>query len=184
MGNKYEMRAGVLRTSFTFIVVPALLFAQLKTNDKARTGAPVSLAKAVDMGTAEYRMFEDDPLKVKFKLATSWISGEKRQGMFRYKMDAWIDQPKTDESAASEPGDSVEKSLKRVSRCKITLELHDRDDFVLRRHFVPFIRGVDAEHARLLSLYANDTFQMDAQEYRQFIDSGSWIILWDCGFAP
>jgi hypothetical protein len=158
------------------------LLAQSGTNGKASLTA--SLSKAVDMGTSDQRMFEDDPRKIKFRLMTSWIPGEKHQGMFRYKMDAWVDNPKTDESATDKPDESVEKLLKRISRCTITLELHDKDEFVLRRHAVPFIRGVDPEHARLNSLYANDIFQMDLQEYRQFLDSGSWIILWDCGFAP
>ncbi len=47
-----------------------------------------------------------------------------------------------------------------------------------------FVRGVDAEHARLKSLLANDAFQMDAQEYRQFTNAGGWSIAWDCGFTP
>jgi hypothetical protein len=120
-------------------------------------------------------MFEDDPRKIRFRLVTSWIPGEKHQGMFRYKMDAW----KADEATA----EAVEKLLQRVSRCTITLELYDKDGFVVRRHVVPFIKGVNPEQARLIGLHANDTFQMDAQEYRQFIESGSWTILWDCGFA-
>jgi hypothetical protein len=95
-----------------------------------------------------------------------------------------ITTPESNKNAADEPDESVEKLLKRISRCTITLELYDKDEFVFRRHPVPFIRGVDPEHARLHSLYANDTFQMDAQEYRQFIDSGSWTVLWDCGFTP
>ncbi len=173
-----------LRTLLPFAVAPSLLLAQSGTNEKPPKAATTSLSKAADMGTSDQRMFEDEPQRIKFRLVTSWIPGEKHQGMIRYKMFAWVDKPKVGESAATEPDESVEKLLKRVSRCAITLELYDKDEFVLRRHVVPFIRGVDPEHARLLALHANDSFQMDAQEYRQFIDSGSWTILWDCGFAP
>ena len=178
------MQSRALLATLAFAIVPTLLFAQSGTNDKAPKAAKVSLSKAVDMGISDQRMFEDDPRLVKFRLVTSWIPGEKHQGMLRYKMDGWVDKPKTDESAVDEPDESVEKLLTRISRCTITLVLYDKDNFILRRHVVPFIRGVDPEHARLHSLYANDAFQMDAQEYRQFIDSGSWSILWSCGFAP
>jgi hypothetical protein len=153
-------------------------------NDKATKIGAVSLSKAVDMGTSQYRLFEDEERKIKFKLVTSWIPGEKHQGMFRYKMDAWIGIPKVDEGAAAQADESVDKLLNRVSRCTITLDLYDKGEFVLRRHRVPFIKGVDPEHARLTSLYANDAFQMDAREYREFIGSGSWTILWDCGLTP
>jgi hypothetical protein len=168
----------------TVITVPLFVFAQSSTNPNAPNAAVAPLSKAVDMGTAEHRLFENDSRKVKFKLTTSWIPGEKHQGMFRYKLYAWVDGPKTDESAANELDESVEKLLKRVSRCTITLELYDKDEFILRRHAVPFVQGVDAEHARLKSLYANDAFQMDAQEYRQFVNSGGWSITWDCGLSP
>lgn len=172
------------RTFLVSIIIPSLLFAQSGVNDKASKTAAVSLSKAVDMGTSQYRLFADEERKIKFRLVTSWIPGEKHQGMFRYKMDAWIDIPKADEGAASQADESVEKLLNRVSHCTITLDLYDKGEFVLRRHKVPFIKGVDSEHARLNSLYANDAFQMDAQEYREFIDSGSWAILWDCGPLP
>lgn len=171
-----------LRTLLPFAIVPCLLLTQSGTNNKAAPKvARASLAKPADMGTYDVRMFEDDSRKVKFRLVTSWIPGEKHQGMFRYKMDAWMDKPKADEGAVNESDESVDKLLQRISRCTITLDLYDKDSFVLRRHLVPFIRGVD-QQARLRSLYANDTFQMGAQEYRQFIDSGSWAITWDCGF--
>jgi hypothetical protein len=149
-----------------------LLLAQSGTNEKNSSAATASLSKAVDMGTAEYRLFEDDARKVKFKLTTSWIPGEKHQGMLRYKLFAWVDVPKPDASAASEPDESAEKLLKRVSRCTITLGLYGKDEFILRRHAVPFVRGIDAEHARLKSLFANDAFQMDSREYREFTNSG------------
>jgi len=179
------MDSRVFRTFLASIIVPSLLFAQSGVNDNASKTTAVSLSKAVDMGTSEYRLFEDEGRKIKFRLVTSWIPGEKHQGMFRYKLDAWIDIPKTDTGAAAYQADqAVEKLLNRVSRCTITLDLYDKGEFVLRRHRVPFIKGVDAEHARLTSLYANDAFQMDAQEYREFIGSGSWTILWDCGLTP
>jgi len=164
-----------LQTLFAFAIAPCLLLAQSGTNDKAPKVATPSLSKPVDMGTSELRLFEDDPREIKFRLVTSWIPGEKHQGMFRYKMDAWKAYEATDEA--------VEKLLQRVSRCTITLELYDKDGFVLRRHVVPFHRGVN-EQARLHSLYANDAFQMDAQEYRQFVNSGAWAVSWDCGFMP
>jgi hypothetical protein len=133
------------------------------------------------MGTGEYRLFADDPQKIKFRLVASWIPGEKRQGMFRYKLNAWLDKPIAVDSESAKAAELAEKLLKRVHGCAITLELHDRDDFVLRRHPVPFITGVDPESGHMDSLTANDTFPMDAQEYKELVESGSWTILWNCG---
>jgi hypothetical protein len=179
------MHRRTLQTLLASVIVPSLLLAQSGMNDKAPKAAPTApLSKPMDMGTSDYRMFEDEPRKVKFRLVTSWISGEKHQGMFRYKLNAWVDKPSGDEGASNESDKSIEILLKRVSRCTITLVLYDKDEFILRKHEVPFISGVDPEHARLQTLFANDTFQMDAQEYRQFNDSGGWNIFWNCAFAP
>ena len=179
-----------LITALSLVAIPAL-FAFQSSTAKAPGTATTSLSKPADMGTTEIRLFPDTR-KIRFKLTTSWIPGEKRQGMLRYKLSAWVNKPthhfdestKGDEGT-DEPDDSepVAKLLERVSHCKILLALYDKDQFILRQHVVPFIQGIDPEHARVSSLYANDAFQMESQEYRQFIVSGTWCILWsDCAF--
>lgn len=188
--STFQVRKNIVLTirALSFIAIPSLLAFQSGTG-KAPNAATASLSKPADMGATELRLFPDTR-KIKFKLITSWIPGEKRQGMFRYKLTALVNKPthhfdestKGDEGA-DEPDDSepVAKLLERVSHCRIVLALYDKDDFILRQHVVPFIQGIDPEHARLSSLYANDAFQMESQEYRQFIASGTWSILWsDC----
>ena|ERR1700730_1505014 len=172
----------VLRASLALVIVSGWLFSQAQSNSKSSPPPAVSLAKALDMGSMDVRLFENLP-KVRFMLKTSWIPGEKRQGMFRYKLSAFLPRLVW-EHAPNEPDEVAENLLKRVSSCRITLGLYDKDTFVLRQHVVPFSKGVDEEHARLQALFANDSFQLDAQEYREFTDSGSWDISWDCGFQP
>ena len=165
-------------TLMRFALVPALFLPQSGADKSTQTVRPPSLSKPIDMGISDQTMFEDDPRKIKFRLVTSWIPGEKHQGMFRYKLDAWVEP-----SSKTEVSEQEAALLLRVSRCTITLELFDSDGFIIRRHPAPFTRGVDPEHARLHSLDANDAFQMDAQEYRDFIATGSWSVLWTC-FTP
>lgn len=178
-------------TALSLIAIPALFALQSGTG-KAPSAGTASLSKPVDMGTTEIRLFPDSR-KIRFKLTTSWIPGEKHQGMLRYKLLAWVNKPahhldgntKDEETDKFDLDDSepVAKLLERVSHCKIVLALYDKDQFILRQHVVPFIQGMDPEHARVSSLYANDAFQMESQEYRQFIASGTWSILWsDCAF--
>jgi len=178
------MRLDVVRASLALVVVPALVFAQTKTNNNPGT-AGTSLSKAADRGVTGFRLFKDDPRKVMFHLTTSWIAGESKQGMLRYKMAVFV--PKAvweDPLEASTANEADSEMLRRVLRCKISLELHDKDDFVLRAHVMPFKNVVDEENARLTSLLANDVFQMNARDYREFLNAGSWIISWSCGFIP
>ena len=164
------------------VVIPALVFAQTRT--KNPVPANDSLSKTVDCGVVDFRMFEDEPQKLSFHLMTSWIPGEKRQGMLRYKMVMSVPKPVSfDPLEASGPNKADAAILRRLARCSISLELHDKDDFVLRTHVMPFKRVVD-QGAQLDSLLANDVFQLDAREYRQFLNGGSWTISWSCGFNP
>lgn len=131
-------------------------------------------------------MFEDDTRQVSFYLATSWIPGEKHVGMLRYKMSAWVSKATPDEKGVFGIDDSeeAEKLMKRISMCKIALNLFDKDDFLIRKHDVPFEAGVTEKDARMQSLLANDSLQMDAEEYREFIDSGSYSVSWTCPRIP
>lgn len=169
------------RILLALVLAPSLLLAQSSTKDKAPKGDTASLAKPVDMGIGDYRFFEDQTRGAKVRLVTSWIPGEKHEGMFRYKMDLWV----VDSFELLLDDESAQTLLKRISACLITLNLYDKDDFILRRHVVPLMQGVDPKHVHLTALNANDAFQMDAEEYRKFTTSGSWNIGWSCGgLAP
>jgi len=113
-------------------------------------------------------MFPDSP-KMSFKLTTSWIPGENHKGMFRYRMTAIPEQTFPPDGTVNLEETAL--LLRRVQRCSILLNLFDADDFVLRKIVVPFDRGVD-EQMRLRSLTANDSGQMDANDYRSFIGGG------------
>jgi hypothetical protein len=123
-------------------------------------------------------MFKTVEKKVKFTLQTSWIPGENRKGMFRYKMTAFPEMSELDSA------EEIETFMNRVHDYQITLHLYDVDGFLLRALSVPFLFGVD-EKARVRGLLANTASQMDANEYRHFVGngnkSGSWSITWDCG---
>lgn len=104
-------------------------------------------------------------------------------------MSVWVGEIKeknknwripTEDKAANEPNPAVEKLLERVHGCVISLQLYDKDGFIVRRHVVPLSMGVDSENARLNALIANDLFQMDSQEYSNLIATGSWGIGWAC----
>jgi hypothetical protein len=177
------MPLGALRAAALAVVIPALALVQTRTNKNPGT-VNSSLSKAADCGVASFALFKDDPRKVMFHLTTSWIPGEQKQGMLRYKMVVFMPKPLLDDPLkASTTNEADAAILNRLALCSISLELHDKDDFVLRIHVMPFRRVLDAE-ARLHSLLANDIFQMNSQEYRQFLSGGSWTISWSCVYNP
>lgn len=154
-----------------------------KSNSQAKPAA--SMAKPTDWGFFTARLFADEKRMV-FHLETSWIPGEKHQGMMRYRMSAFPDRSGDAETAAATDGktdSNDEKLLNMVHGCIITLNLYDVDGFVLRKIDVPFMRGVD-DNAKLNSLDANTAVQMDAAEYRSLLGtpkaSGSWDVSWAC----
>lgn len=146
-------------------------------------GQDAALAKPVDWGIFEARMFKRLESKVRFALQTSWIPGENHKGMFRYKMSAMAEiDPLTPPLINS--SETAEMVLEQVDRCTVILNLFDADGFVLRELAIPFKYGVD-DKARLNSLVANTSSQMDANEYRQLVGtgggkSGAWNISWAC----
>jgi hypothetical protein len=144
--------------------------------------ATLSLAKPIDWGYFTARLFSDTK-KVTFQLSTSWIPGEKQKGMLRYKMNVFLDPTKPQGQADGEESSADEQLLRRIHACLITLNLYDVDGFVLRKIAIPLLQGVD-DNAKLNSLYANDSVQMDASEYISFLGnskaSGSWSITWAC----
>ncbi len=163
----------------------SILYAQSSAGSKPH--APIaSLSKPVNMGIFDTRMFEDDAHKMRFKLETSWIPGEKNQGMMRYKLNmAVLKQTSMDEFNRSGvvivPDESPAGDLiKRIYRCKVSLDLYDKGGFVLRKHDVSFLVGVDIQEAHPSSLIANESLQMTAPEYREFSTVGSWSISWTC----
>lgn len=176
-----------LPVSLFCVLVSSNLCAQSRTNGRPpNTSSRAPISKSVDMGIYKTRMFEDDSQQVSFYLVTSWISGKKHEGMLRYKLSAWVAKAAPDNEGIIGPDNSAEaeKIVRRISRCAVTLNLYDKEDFLVRKHEVSFSVGIDEKEARVGSLLANDSFQMDAQEYREFIDSGSWSISWACPLAP
>lgn len=147
----------------------------------------VSLSKPIDWGYFTARLFSDTK-KVTFQLATSWIPGEKQKGMLRYRLYVFPDLSSQQKVTATDGTDTDmvaqdEQLLRRVHGCVITLNLYDVDGFILRKIDVPLIQGVD-DNAKLKSLSANESVQMDASEYRSFLGnskaSGYWNVSWAC----
>jgi hypothetical protein len=68
--------------------------------------------------------------------------------------------------------------MKRIEACTLYLRLYDSDGFLLRQIPMPLSIGVD-DQGQEGSLEANSSEQMDASDYRQFIN-GSWAIGWGC----
>lgn len=161
------------------VVLHAASFAQ----KQAQRAPTASLAKPVDWGVYSARLFSDAG-KVKFTLVTSWIPGENHKGMMRYKMNAAPDDSDAPAANSNAEHESAESLMKRVHACTIILNVYDPNEFVLRNTVVPFALGVD-EQAKVHSLNANSSLQMDAQEYRAFVgtatNGGSWNVSWDCG---
>jgi hypothetical protein len=127
-------------------------------------------------------MFSDTGDQVVFRLSTSWIPGEDHQGRFRYKLDG------TPKFAVEYPEPNQgEELLKRVQACTIHLLLYDRNEFELRTIQVQFIRAVN-DQLKLSALNANQSVQMDVEEYRLFWKSdssrGSWKVAWYCPNDP
>ena len=134
----------------------------------------------MDWGTYRARLF-NDAKEVKFSLATSWIPGENRKGMMRYRMTAIPDEAS---ATPASNGDPTEQLMKRVQTCIIELNLFDADDFLLRKTVVSFGLAVD-DQGRVIGLHANSSVQMEGQAYREFVGipsgGGSWSVSWGCG---
>jgi hypothetical protein len=156
---------------------------QSTKRSKGQVVTDTSLARPFPWGVTVLRLFSDSP-KIVFTLTTSWIPGENHKGMLRYKTSAFVFTD-TPPNAARDPEQAAteEKVLQRVHACAIFLELYDADGFKLREIHVPLTMAVD-DQARLQSLEANDSVQMDAREYRQFLGSvkasGTWNVKWAC----
>jgi len=156
-------------------------------NGKISTTSTDVLARPTDWGSAAYRLFRNESRQVTFKLVTSWIPGENHKGMLRYKLTAFP-TPSTGSSAETNDDgmkaiEAVENLMNRVHDCIISLDLYDKDGFILRKHDIPFGFGKDTR-AHVVALWANDSFQMDADDYRLWISEkigGSWGMGWDCG---
>jgi hypothetical protein len=165
------------------LLIQSASYSQSGKNGSAAASSTAPLAKPVDLGFFTARLFHDEPQEVAFHLKTSWIPGENHKGMLRYQLTAL---PASSAAPNRTPLDiELEgKLMERVHRCVITLNLHDKGGFILRKHDVAFTLGVD-DQVRVRSLYANDACQMDAQEYRDFVGNsagpGSWNVSWYCG---
>jgi hypothetical protein len=165
----------------------SLVYAQAAKKSGQSSQSTASLAKPIDWGYFTARLFSDTK-KVTFQLATSWIPGEKQKGMLRYKLYVFPDLSSQQKATAKDATDiemaaQDEQLLKRVHGCVITLNLYDVDGFILRKVYVPLMQGVD-DNAKLNSLSANESVQMDANEYRSLLGnskaSGNWNVSWAC----
>jgi hypothetical protein len=162
-------------------------FGQHPSSTAPRTANPnPSLAKPVTWNLANYRLFKNDEASLSVFLATSWISSEKHEGMFRYKLSifpaAGTIAERQKHPEWSDP-EWKEKFMQRVVGCSFFAELYDVDQFRLRTIPIYLQKGVD-EQARLSSLNVNSSEQMGATEYRSLIGtdttSGSWGLSWSC----
>lgn len=175
----------ILCVAFAGMVLTNVASAQAKgsTNEAQTSSTNDRLAKKLEWGSLDLRLFHDVDAKLVFTLATSWIPGEDRKGRFRYKVDA---------TAGFEDGttatlDSAEKVLNRAFGCDLYLRLQDSDDFELRSIPLAFNRTVNSS-MMLVGLTSNSSVPMSATEYRSFVGttrtSGTWTITWNCHDAP
>ena len=183
-GCRTAVWVALLRVCLIWMGGCASLYAQSTANSKPPASI-ASLAKPLNMGIFDARMFEDDTRKVRFKLETSWILGENHKGMMRYKLNMIVLKPASLDELAKNgvtnvPDASAGEFIKRIYRCKVSLDIFDKDDFALRKHVVPFLISIDDEQAHPNGLSANDSLQLDASEYREFSTTGSWSISWKC----
>jgi hypothetical protein len=142
-----------------------------------------ALAKPQDWKALSPVFFANDPgPKIYFALQTSWIPGERRIGMFRYKMGVapLIPAVYSVKDIGAYTGSALAVRIKRISACNIYLQLDDKDDFQLRKILVTFAYGED-DQAQIVSLNANSAVQMNASEYQQL---SSWDIVWNCPTEP
>jgi len=148
-------------------------------------------AKPIEWIENSRHLFKDSETSTIFTLKTSWIPGADHKGMFRYIMSAFpkgattiADAPKSPELDSPK---KVEDFMKRVNLCTINLVLHDTDGFLLRKIPVEFSYRV-GEDAHISSLAANDSVEMDLDEYKKFVGdspmSESWSVTWACFDAP
>src|ERR1700722_15773895 len=92
------------------------------------------LAAPLAWDTLIIRPFADSDRKIDFKLTTSWIPGERHQGMCRYKLSA-LPAALTLAQRAREmdiPG-ATDKMVRRAHACSFELQLYDADGFILRK---------------------------------------------------
>jgi hypothetical protein len=168
-------------------IIPSVVYAQSGANgaksNHSTAPSTASLSKPIDGGHADVRVFTDSEV-LSFWLATSWIPGEKHQGMMRYKLNVYVADARLSDGSSVPLTEGRENVVRRASRCSFYLELFDKDGFVLRRHLVPFSIAVDEKTGHIWGLLANDSFQMDAQEYRQWTNDSSWKMGWTCPQEP
>ena len=193
--------AGVLLT-LTLARVGSAQQGQAQARGKVDSAtSDAALARPFACGLSTNRLVEGwKPVTV--TLVTSWVPGENSKGMLRYKLAAFPTEnlnptDNTTPNAGAPESESIEELMTGVGKCRIFLELYDADGFLLRKFEVYLNRGVD-EQGRLHSLVTNDSIQMQAQEYRQFVGAvkrvaegrvtlpdgwplESWKISWVCG---
>ncbi len=154
---------------------------QTKASGNGNQNSPANdrLAKKIQWGAVNLRLFHDVNAELVFTLATSWIPGEDRKGRFRYKVDVKAGF----EEGTTSTLESTEKVLNKAYACDLFLRLQDSDDFELRTIPLVFAKTVNSS-MMLVGLSANSWVPMSATEYRGFVGNsnwpGSWTITWNC----
>jgi len=151
--------------------------------------APVhaDYSKGVFLGTREIRIFPDDPRKTNFTLITSWIPGAEHKGFFRYQlfvfvMDASASDKILFDATPPEQGWGIPETIDRLQKCLLFLNTYDDGGFVLQKIPLFFTTRVD-DHGVATGLSANDSSQMDLNNYQSFLAAkpdSSWEIDWSC----
>ena len=144
-------------------------------------------SKGVYLGNRRIRIFPDDPRNIQFLLLTSWIPGVEHKGFFRYQLSANVMAASLSDQAlyaATPPpqGWGIPETIERLQGCMLSLYLYDEGGFVLQKIPIVFEKTVD-DHTVVTGLSANDSSQMDLNNYQSFLSSkpeSSWNIEWSC----
>ncbi len=116
-----------------------------------------------------------------FRLKTSWIPGPDHKGMLRYQLTGAPDIYATLKNPSEYPEvatpERIESFIKRAGNHQIQMTFYDEDEFVTRKIPIDFMFAV-GEDGHITSLIANDSMEMEKEEYKKLLLGGSWQIIW------
>jgi hypothetical protein len=142
-----------------------------------------SLSTPAEWKSTTLRLFKDSDRKIVFSLATSWISGDNHQGLFRYRIKGVpVDLTPAERALEMNIPEANEKLLIRAHGCSMELDLYDSDGFILRKVLLPPFNYLSSDDGKIVGLNLNEAVQMDATDYRRLIgtpsQSGTWNLSW------
>jgi hypothetical protein len=147
---------------------PPHIFPQKVSSGPSQIGS--SYREGIDQRTQLIPALETEKEQAQFGVVTSWIPGEGHRGYIRYKIHAFgygVALGKT------------EAYINKLHACAFTLNLYDKDKFVLKRIPLVFMRSV-SDDGSVIAMDSNDMTQMDLADYKSFLVAGVWTISWTC----